>query len=305
MAVPRGQVKAVHPRKVHQSPQSPLPNPNVKKAVPKFHKPSPWKRNQVVIKPPERRVVKVSPHRLAENRQSASRRHGQLLEQYRDAITKLKDIGRGKALIMVACGPSISEAPLEQLRGHNKIDIMCINKPDPRVWPSTYWGFCDQSQYARNKDIWNSYNGTVVNASSVRVRRPKQVLIRSLSAKGFSKDLVKGYYIGRSSTYANLQVAVWMGYDKIYIFGLDMGSVGGKLHYYGKNPDVSDENRLKRFSREAESYDHAAKTLNAVDRQRIVICSSYNKYKFVDSFSRLHQADAVNIILEAFGNKKG
>ncbi|MEM3000642.1 MAG: hypothetical protein QXP41_00420 [Candidatus Nitrosocaldus sp.] len=225
-------------------------------------------------------------------------RHTASLEPYRDRIIALRDSGRGRILVMVACGPSILEAQIERLNGHKNIDIMCINKPDKRVWPSKYWAFCDQSQYNRNKDLWDSYNGTIINASSVRARHNNQILIKNLPARGFSRDLVKGYYIGRSSTYANLQVAMWMNYDKIYIFGLDMCAVDGKLHYYGKNPDVTDEQRIERFSREADNYMFAAKeVLTPDERNRIILCSSYNKFPFTEMFPRLHQKDAVDVIL--------
>lgn len=239
---------------------------------------------------------------LTENRRS--RAQVENLEQHRMAIMRLKDIGVGKILIILANGPSINEIAVEELNNKGNIDLMCINKPNQKVWPTKYWSFCDQSQYTRNQGAWDSYTGTLINATAVRTRHRNQVLIKNLSGTGFSKDLVKGYYIGRSTTYASMQLALWMNYDKIYIFGCDMGAVNGKLHFYGQNPDVNNDHRVERFKQEAESFTHAAQVLSNEDRQRFVFCSNYNKFKFVDSFQRMDHTQAVQLILESAGYKQ-
>jgi len=74
--------------------------------------------------------------------------------QYNNAIEKLKGCGQGKFLIMVACGPSILEVDFDKIKDHPYIDMMSINKPDPRIHPTKYWVFCDNSQYVRNKDLF-------------------------------------------------------------------------------------------------------------------------------------------------------
>jgi hypothetical protein len=77
-----------------------------------------------------------------------------------------------------------------------------------------------------------------------------------------------------------------------------MAAVNGTLHYYGKNPDVADGNRIERFKQEAESYSYAAKNLTQEERDRFVFCSNYNKFGFIDSFQRLDHTKAVDTILE-------
>jgi hypothetical protein len=214
-------------------------------------------------------------------------------------VQKLKDIGLGRILVMIAPGPSILEADLAKLKDHPYIDIMCINKPQTAVWPSKFWGFCDHTQYTRNEETWNNYEGMILNSPNVTARKANQVIIKTKQGKGFSKDLSTGYYIGRSSTYANMQAAYYMNYEIIYIFGLDMTEVNGKLHSYGVNPDVSPENRKSRFAAEAEHYLFAGQNLPEDIRKKFIICSSYNPYSFVDYFGRLDQKTAVDTILEA------
>jgi hypothetical protein len=225
--------------------------------------------------------------------------HDQLLHKHSDKIRALRGSGQGRILVILACGPSVNQVPVEGLNSHPKIDIMCINKPEPRVWPSKFWIFCDQSQYKRNEDYWGAYHGTIINASSVRASHPNQIMVRTIAGKGFSRDMTKGFHIGRSTTYTSMQFSLYMGYNKIYIFGCDMGEVDGQMHRYGQNPDVSNQNRQQRFDKEAENFLWGTKSLKDYERQKFVFCSTHNKYEFVDFYERLDQQDAINIILAA------
>jgi hypothetical protein len=239
---------------------------------------------------------------LTENRRSRSQMEN--LEQHHQAIMRLKDIGVGKALIILANGPSVNEVAIEELNNKSNIDLMCVNKPNQKVWPTRFWSFCDQSQYTRNQAAWDSYAGTIINATAVRTRHRHQTLVKNINGTGFSKDLIRGYYIGRSTTYASMQIALWMNYDKVYIFGCDMAAVNGKLHFYGQNPDVNNDNRIERFKQEAESFTYAAKNLSTDERQRFVFCSTYNKFPFIDSFQRMDHLQAVQLILESTGQRQ-
>lgn len=243
-----------------------------------------------------RKLERVGRGNLRHSIRSAQRQ--KVLRAHVNKIKEIKGTGQGKVLVILACGPSVNEVDFTPLKGHPYIDIMCINKPNKQVWPSTYWSFCDLSQYNRNKEYWKDYNGIIWNSQSVRVQHPKQYMVRNRSGQGWSRDLTMGYYISRTTTYASMQVALWLGYTKVYIFGCDMGAVGGKLHYYGKNPDVDDGNRLKRFSREAEAYNYAAANLSEPERKRFYFCSSYNKFPFVNRFNKMDHKKAVPLILE-------
>jgi hypothetical protein len=212
-------------------------------------------------------------------------------------IPTLKDIGIGRILIIIAAGPSVNEVDLTPLKDHPLIDMMCINKPYKSVWPTKFWAFCDHTQYTRNEDAWNTYNGIIINSPNVSARKTNQIIIRTRHGKGFSRDIVGGYHIGRSSTYANMQVALFMNYDKIFIFGLDMTEVNGQLHHYGVNPDVNPENRKTRFQAEAENYIWAGQNLPVDVRKRYYICSAYNPWEFCQMFNKMDHKTAVKDIL--------
>jgi hypothetical protein len=243
---------------------------------------------QVVIK--KRSLTTVRPSHLR-------KAHDVILGKHTDKIRALRGSGQGRLLVIIACGPSANEANLDEIKRHPKIDIMCINKPDMRVWPSKYWIFCDQSQHNRNQEYWGSYSGTIINASSVRATHPNQIMIRTLAGKGFSRDITKGFHIGRSTTFASMQVALYMAYNQIYIFGCDMSAVNGQMHRYGQNPDVTNENRAKRFDKEAENYAWALRNMKEYERDKFTFCSDHNPYDFVDKFGRLNQTEAHEHIL--------
>lgn len=215
-----------------------------------------------------------------------------------DKARRIKGIGAGKVLVIVANGPSILEVDLPRLKWNNKIDIMSINRPDGRIWPTTYWTFFDKTQLRRNAALWEGYdNGLLFNSTSVKPRN-NSIHFKNLGGFGFSTDLTAGLHIGRSSVYGAMQLALWMNYDKIFIFGIDMAEVDGKLHFYGVNQDVESETRKKRFNEEAQYYDDGATRLSESDRERFVFCSSYNKYQFVEKFKRLDHRVAVEAILQ-------
>lgn len=215
-------------------------------------------------------------------------------------IRSIRNAGYGRILVIIGNGPSIAEAPLELLKGHPLIDIMSINKPDERLWPTSHWSFLDTSQFARHEALWQSYEGVLINSTAIKRQKPNSMQIRNLAGNGFSRDLSEGFYIGQSTVFANLQTAHWMQYDKVFIFGCDMDPEGlnGKLHFYGTNPDVNPDIRAKRFEKEASYYDHAVEVLSAEERCKYTFCSDYNPWPFVNSFNKLSHKTAVPIIVE-------
>lgn len=216
-------------------------------------------------------------------------------------IQRLKGVGKGRILIIVGNGPSINEAPLERLKNVEPIDIMSINKPDKRLWPTKWWAFCDQSQYLRHPDQWQNTGVYVITATAVRAsdRKENRTIVKAKSGKGFSKDLTQGYHIARSSCYANMQTAYYMDYDKVFLFGVDMNPNVKVTQFYGNNPDVAPEIRKDRFKHEAESYQWAAENLSADERKRFIFCSSVNPWAFVNAFGdgKLDHKTAVDVIL--------
>lgn len=218
-----------------------------------------------------------------------------------ESIAKIKGIqnkGKNRILAIIGNGPSLGEIPIEQLKNIENLDTLSINKPDPRIWPTTHWAFFDRSQYRRHQEIWNSYDGFIFNSTSIKEQKPKSMQFTNRQGLGFSRDLTSHIYIGYSSVYASLQIALWMNYEAIYIFGCDMNPDGlnGRLHFYGTNPDVDPKQRAQRFERESKSYDYAANNLPESDRKKITFCTDYNPWSFVKSFKQISHKKALEFI---------
>jgi hypothetical protein len=215
-------------------------------------------------------------------------------------LMNLKNSGTGQILIMIACGPSANEVNFLPLKNVKNVRLMVINKPIDYIWPTDYWAFCDNSQYERNKLAFDSYNGLLINSNGVRARKSNQVLIKAIQGQGFNTDVINGYYIGRSSVYANMQTSIFINFSKIFIFGIDMCAVNGKTHHYGNgfNPDVAPDIRVQRFMHEANHYNNAAKILPEEIRKKFYFCSSYNSFDFTEKFNKWDHKDAVQKILD-------
>jgi hypothetical protein len=224
-------------------------------------------------------------------------------KQSLNKIAEIKNSGAGRILAIIGNGPSINEIPLHLLNQISSLDVISINQPDMRIWPTKYWAFFDRSQQKRHESVCSSYDGVLFNSTSINIAGANSVQFKYLPGSGFSTNMAEGLYIGRSSVYACMQIALWMGYDHIYIFGCDMNAQGidGKLHFYGHNPDVKPELRAQRFSKEAESYNYAAENLDEHIRSRFTFCSEYNPFEFVHKFCSLSHKLAIQHIIDKHG----
>jgi len=216
-------------------------------------------------------------------------------------IKRLRNIGVGKVLAIVANGPSVLDVKNIELLNDDRIDVMSINKPYHKLWPTKYWSFYDPSQFRRHQDLWESYNGTIINGTGVKRQKANSLQVKSIGGKGFSFDLLKGLHIGNSTVYASMQFAVWMNYDKVYIFGVDMNvdEDNNKLYFYGQNPDIKSDDRKKRFANEAAHYLYASENLDNDTLNKFVFCSSRNKWPFVNKFHNLNENEAVSHLLSS------
>lgn len=225
---------------------------------------------------------------------------------YLEKTKAIKDNGRGKTLIIIGNGPTLNEVDLRGLKHKPGIEFLSVNYPDPRLWPTDYWAFFDSSQIQRHAALWDEFNGTIFNSSSIQRRKTGTIQFRNIGVKSFSKDLVDGLCIGRSSVFASMQIALWMNFDKVFIFGVDMNPSTDlkKLHFYGTNPDVLPENRAKRFEKEAEYYVTAFESMSEMERDKFTFCSSINPWPFMSMFKKLDHKTAASEILRDYLTSK-
>lgn len=218
---------------------------------------------------------------------------------YKNNIYSIMNCGVGRILVVLGNGPSLNEVQIELLNNRPKIDLLSINRPDPRAWPTKFWSFYDTSQFRRNEEAFNSYEGILLNSTSIKRHKPNSVIFRNIGGMKFSRDLVAGLCIGRTSCYAAIQLALWMKYDKIFFFGVDMDPEGinGNLHFYGTNPDVDPGVRKTRFKIEADHFEFAAESMEYQERKKFYFCSSYLTWPFKARYNHLDHKVAVQEIL--------
>ena len=217
-------------------------------------------------------------------------KHGQLINQPHVVFSNIRQMGIGKTLVIVANGPSHKEVKLEKLLG--KVDFMCINKPDERVWQPKFWAFSDSSQSDLFKKEIKEYNGLLVNTTSIAILKSNQVRLKPNTNPGFSLDIEKEIFIGRSTTYIGLQFGVYAKYEKIFIFGVDM-NLEGKPYPWGSNlAGVSDRERRDRFKAEQAHWDVGANTISQDIKNKIWLISKYNQWPFFKKFQTLDQDDS-------------
>ena len=253
--------------------------------------------NPVVGLPPERfsSAAKVSETTTRQN-PAVSKPRDRVPEDSKP-VSELRYQGRGKTLVIVANGPTHKQAALTELKGRDNIHLMTINKPDDRIWPTDYWLFCDPALRSRYDRYWQDYSGITINTRHVTETKPNCVKLQTIADRTFSNDLENGVHIGRSSTYVGLQVAMYMDFAKVFVFGCDMGRVDGLLYPWGDNPDAPSHLREQRFAKEALSFQYFADNSAEEQRDKVVFCSLENTWPFVQRFKSIDHLSAVETIL--------
>lgn len=214
--------------------------------------------------------------------------------------TAVQGVGAGRVLVIVANGPSHREAALDRLKHVDNIDLLSINKPDPRIWPTTYWCMCDQNQIDDHRNLWREYIGTILAGSAVGSTTARTVRFRVTRDRDrFEFDLQRrSVPNGLTTTFVAMQIAIWMNYDRVYVFGLDMGrGPNGNLYAWGENPRVGGLQRERKFAEEATSFQWMADHVSPAILKRFTLCSSYNIWPFTGAFENLPHLEAVDEIL--------
>lgn len=77
---------------------------------------------------------------------------------------------------------------------------------------------------------------SAVNFDAAADRDPDLVLHPSARPSkgwvGFSRDIRKGVFTGQTIAFSAVQVAVWLGYTRIFILGMDLGGTGDRARFY-------------------------------------------------------------------------
>jgi hypothetical protein len=179
-------------------------------------------------------------------------------------IGEFKNIHRGRRLFILASGPSLNEVDLSPL---SRRIVMGLNR-SVLLFPETnYHCTMDQRLFEQYADELKKTRFLFTLEG-----RPWGVPIRLLGSEGFSWDLEEGVYSGYTISYVALQIAVYMGFNEIFYFGLDLShDKGGNTHFFGK--DFHSRNHVEsEFPKMRRMLEYGAEQLKGKD-VRVFNCS--------------------------------
>lgn len=171
-------------------------------------------------------------------------------------INSIRNIHLGKRCFIIGNGPSLSIDDLEKLKNEytlasNKIYLAF----DSTRWRPTYYSVEDILVAQNNKNIIQSLDGMTKifpahmrallgdlnNHFFVKWNLPQN---SSLPERHFSKDLISGVCWGSTITYTLMQIAVHLGFKKIYLLGLDHNYVESEEKKDGRLVAGSERNHF-------------------------------------------------------------
>lgn len=159
-------------------------------------------------------------------------------KQYRfrnESLIKFKDIHKGERCFIIGNGPSLRMDDLNTLHDHNEIcfgvNRIYLSYPNTKWRPNYYVAvdalivqndrqkiqIMDETKFIRHfykmDNMWEKESEYEFCGLTARPGEPQ-----------FSLDIVDGVYIGNTVVYDAIQIAVYMGFEEIYLLGVDMTS---------------------------------------------------------------------------------
>ncbi|SDP35446.1 6-hydroxymethylpterin diphosphokinase MptE-like protein [Selenomonas ruminantium] len=176
-------------------------------------------------------------------------------------LKKYKGIHKGKRCFVLGNGPSLTVEDLEVLHDNNEICIGC-NKVY-RIYPKTKWR-ADYLMVTDHRVIEEMRKDNLEDVPGVKFiadqnHRENEFLLDGFEPvhffeeayyprnyPKFSDDITKGVYLGWTVIYdMSLQFAAYMGFDEIYILGVDLSFTKdiGKKEEHFINGYIKEEDR--------------------------------------------------------------
>lgn len=161
----------------------------------------------------------------------------------------LKNKHKGKRCFIICTGPSLSIADLEKLKNEYTFGMNNIFRLFDRTsWRPTYYGVIDPSVYkklctdnafAELKNVFipdlfvKQFENISLRQYNVFPMDYYELYWSRLTKKPvrFSSDISTLVYDVATVTYSLMQIAVYMGFEEIYLLGSDCDYSGSKQHF--------------------------------------------------------------------------
>jgi hypothetical protein len=152
-------------------------------------------------------------------------------------IKEFRDIHKGERCFIIATGPSLTIIDLQKLKNEYTFGMNSLCKVfDELGWETTYYGLQDIKAFRSIKeDFKNNLKETIFFASD-NIKVHEELACRTISYPynlldhgfnrscyntKFSNDIYSVVYDGYTITYSLIQIAVYMGFNEIYLIGAD------------------------------------------------------------------------------------
>ncbi|MEH7380053.1 6-hydroxymethylpterin diphosphokinase MptE-like protein [Bacillus sp. JJ1533] len=187
-------------------------------------------------------------------------------------VKELKAFHKGESCFIIGNGPSLTVEDLNRIKNQvsfscNRINILL----DKTEWKPYYYTFTDSliaSEFfeelyvMRKKQMFVVVSNTSYNSLKKHLGKKNCIYLRSYYGREdngfpkFSTDVSKKLFQHGTVTYANIQLAAYMGFENIYLLGVDHDFGMTKL----KNGAVEVNKQLlgnDHFSKEYNSVNYA------------------------------------------------
>ncbi len=153
-------------------------------------------------------------------------------------LLRFNNIHKGESCFIIGTGPSLTSDDINKLKDKFTIGVNTLYKLYEKTdFRADYYCVIDPSTFGDIQDDLEKYKIENLFYASNRIKKCKlsSAIPFALDCSSFytmlcpeyygytkfSDDIVKGVYDGASVVYAAIQLAVYMGFDKIYLLGVD------------------------------------------------------------------------------------
>lgn len=165
-------------------------------------------------------------------------------------LRRFKGLHKGEECLIVANGPSLNTDDLQKVHGIKTFGVNRIYKIEEK-WLPDYYVCADRTMFM-DDEVYR-YKAKIKFFSEMYYRYScggkitgdvYTTHVVSTTYTGadipFSEDISKCIYAGNTVVYACIQIAVYMGFRKIYLVGVDCDYLKGRNnHFYGE--DLNDD----------------------------------------------------------------
>lgn len=197
-------------------------------------------------------------------------------------IKDFKEMHPNKHCFIIASGPSLNDHDLSPLSRRFTIGL----NRSFLIYPQAYYHCMFDHR------LFEMYSKEVESQRKIFTLedRPTGIPIHLLGTNGFSWDLTEGIYSGYTISYFALQLAVYMGFTKIFYLGLDLANDKENTHFFGHDYHSKNHDNTE-YPKMINAFEKILPTLKHRDIE-VYNCSKRCKATF---FPYMSYEDAIKI----------